>query len=46
MALPQTSSPDERSWCDWTNNFVQCGSMGIRVNDDIGHYFQTRKGLC
>jgi hypothetical protein len=33
-------------WCDWTKNFVQCGSMGIRVNDDIGHYFQTRKGLC
>jgi hypothetical protein len=25
---------------------VQGGSVGIRVNDDIGHYFQTRKGLC
>jgi hypothetical protein len=24
---------------------VQGGSIGIRVNDDIGHYFQTRKGL-
>jgi hypothetical protein len=25
--------------------FVQRGSVGIRVNDDIGHYFQTLKGL-
>jgi hypothetical protein len=32
-------------WCKWTNSFVQGGSVGIRVNDDIGHYFQTRKGL-
>jgi hypothetical protein len=24
---------------------VQGGSVGIRVNDDIGHYFQTLKGL-
>ena len=21
------------------------GSVGVRVNDSIGHYFQTRKGL-
>jgi hypothetical protein len=21
------------------------GSVGIRVNDDIGHYFQSKKGL-
>jgi hypothetical protein len=32
-------------WCDWTKCFVQGGSVGIRVNDDIGHSFQTRKGL-
>jgi hypothetical protein len=32
-------------WCEWTKSFVQGGSIGIRVNDDIGHYFQTRKGL-
>ena len=25
--------------------FVKGGSVGIRVNDDIGHYFQTKKGL-
>jgi hypothetical protein len=26
-------------WCDWINNFVEKGSVGIRVNNDIGHYF-------
>jgi hypothetical protein len=26
-------------------SFVQEGSVGIKVHDDIGHYFQTRKGL-
>ena len=25
--------------------FVQGGSVGIRVNDDIGHYFQTKERL-
>ena len=33
------------AWCHWIMQFVQGGSVGIRVNDDIGHYFQTRKGL-
>ena len=32
-------------WCEWVARFVQGGSVGIRVNDDIGHYFQTLKGL-
>jgi hypothetical protein len=32
-------------WCEWIRNFVDKGSVGIRVNNDIGHYFQTRKGL-
>jgi hypothetical protein len=32
-------------WCDWTTCFIQEGSVGIKVNDDIGHYFQTLKGL-
>jgi hypothetical protein len=32
-------------WSDRTKSFVHGGSKGIRVNDDIGHYFQTRKGL-
>jgi hypothetical protein len=32
-------------WCDFIKQFVQGCSVGIRVNDDIGHNFQTRKGL-
>jgi hypothetical protein len=27
------------------NSMYKEGSVGIRVNDDIGHNFQTRKGL-
>ena len=29
---------------EWIARFVQGGSVGIKVNDDIGHYFQTLKG--
>jgi hypothetical protein len=32
-------------WCEWIKNFVEKGSVGIKVNNDIGHYFQSRKGL-
>ena len=32
-------------WCKWIESFVSGGSVGIKVNDDIGHYFQTKKGL-
>jgi hypothetical protein len=32
-------------WCEWVQSYIQKGSVGIRVNDDIGHYFQTKKGL-
>ena len=32
-------------WCKWIDHFVQGGSVGIRINDDIGHYFQTKKVL-
>jgi hypothetical protein len=32
-------------WCRLIRDFVQDGSVGIKVNEDIGHYFQTKKGL-
>jgi exonuclease III len=32
-------------WCELIYQFVQKGSVGVKVNDDIGHFFQTRKGL-
>jgi retron-type reverse transcriptase len=32
-------------WCEWIKTIVQDGSVGVRVSDDIGQKFQTRKGL-
>ena len=32
-------------WRQWTQNIVTGGSVAIKVNDDVGQYFQTRKGL-
>ena len=32
-------------WCDQIMRYIQGASVGVRLNDDIGHYFQTRKGL-
>ena len=32
-------------WCNSVKEFISRGSVGIRVNDDIGHNFQTLKGL-
>jgi hypothetical protein len=33
------------AWCRMINDFVRGGSVGVKVNDDVGHFFQTRKGL-
>ena len=33
------------SWCRWIKDFITRGSVGIKLNDDIGHNFQTQKGL-
>ena len=33
------------AWRSQVDSFIQKGSVGIKVNDDTGHYFQTRKGL-
>jgi hypothetical protein len=32
-------------WCALIHCFVSGGSVAIKVNDDIGHYFQTLKRL-
>ena len=31
------------TWCDWINQVTTKGTVGIKVNEDIGHYFQMRK---
>ncbi|WVZ51173.1 LOW QUALITY PROTEIN: hypothetical protein U9M48_002338 [Paspalum notatum var. saurae] len=33
------------TWCSWVQTFIQEGNVGIKVNDQICSYFQTRKGL-
>ena len=32
-------------WRVLIHNFVTGGSVAITVNDDVGHYFKTEKGL-
>jgi hypothetical protein len=32
-------------WCALINSFVSGGSVAIKINDDVGRYFQTLKGL-
>jgi hypothetical protein len=32
-------------WRALINSFVSGGSVAIKVNDDVGRYFQTLKGL-
>jgi retron-type reverse transcriptase len=34
-----------QTWCDWISKIMSRGSVAIKVNDNIGHYFQTRKGV-
>ena len=33
------------AWRSQVDSFIQKGSVGIKVNDDTSHYFQTRKVL-
>jgi hypothetical protein len=30
-------------WCQWVNQFTTKGSVDIKVNDNVGRYFQTKK---
>jgi len=32
-------------WISWVKTFISGGSVAVNVNDDVGHFFQTRKGL-
>ena len=35
-------SPD---WCNWIDQIVKGGSVSIKINDEVGHFFQTKKGV-
>jgi len=32
-------------WIQWGQTFISGGSVAINVNDEVGHFFQTKKGL-
>ena len=32
-------------WIQWVQTFISGGSVAINVNDEVGHFFQTKKGL-
>src|SRR6266540_741068 len=32
-------------WISWVKSFISSGSVAVNVNNDIGYYFQTKKGL-
>ena len=32
-------------WSTWVREFVSGGTVAIKVNNETGHYFQTKKGL-
>jgi hypothetical protein len=34
-----------RQWCQWIDSIIQGGHVGIKINDQVGPNFQTKKGL-
>ena len=32
-------------WCNWIDQIVRGGSVNIKVNDDVGNFFETKKGV-
>jgi hypothetical protein len=32
-------------WCQWIESIIQGGHVGIKINDQVGKIFQTKKGL-
>jgi hypothetical protein len=33
-------------WCEWIQKVMSKGSVAMKVNDVVGRYFQTCKGVC
>jgi retron-type reverse transcriptase len=31
-------------WCSWIQKIMSKDSVSVKVNDEYGHYFQTKKG--
>ena len=39
------SNNQAHKWCKWIEQIVTGGSVSVKVNDELGYFFQTRKGL-
>jgi hypothetical protein len=33
------------TWCRWIASFIQGGHVGVKINDQVGQNFQTKKGV-
>ena len=45
FATDPTYESFSSKWISWIETFVSGGSVAIKVNDDVGPYFQSKKGL-
>ena len=43
LMLEQKGFPDK--WCDWVMETMRGGHVGVKINDEIGTFFKTYKGL-
>ena len=34
-----------QKWCEWIQHFTEGGIVNIKVNNQLGSFFQTKKGL-
>ena len=33
------------TWCEWISKVMSRWSVAVKFNDNLGHYFQTKKGV-
>jgi hypothetical protein len=33
------------TWCRWIVSFIEGGHVGVKINDQVGQNFQTKKGV-
>jgi hypothetical protein len=48
MAFPIPDFEDESfsaKWISWIKSFITGGSVAVNINDNVGHFFQMKKGL-
>jgi hypothetical protein len=43
--IPENEMEFSDKWCRWIEGMVMGVSVGIKVNDEVGHYFQTKRGM-